>query len=130
MELLAFVERNWTALAAAPLAFVGALLIGGTLGYWLARSHYVSLADARTALVDATRERLVAAQEDLARARTQETESRQEIGYLVGRLTTHGEELQAIQQQLKTLPNIIVSDRPPSPDDKAPEGTLWFNTSP
>jgi uncharacterized protein HemX len=125
MDALEYLSRNWEVVASAPVAFLVALGLGGVAGYWLAMGHFKGAAAAKSALAEATRERLEATQEDLARLQARDSAARQEIGYLVGRLTSHGEAIDQIRNEVDQLPRIIVSDRPPGPDDTAPEGSMW-----
>lgn len=125
MDTIDFFSRNWAALTVAPGAFIGSLVVGGTIGYWLARQHYQGTAAAKQAESDATRERLAHAQEQSRLLHQQNAAAQQEVGFLVGKLASHGEELDGIRRELSELPRIVVSDRPPTSDDQLPKHTLW-----
>lgn len=128
MDILDFMAANWQVLASAPLALLGAVAVGGFIGYWLARAHYQGEAKASRILADAARERLAAAQEETNRLEAHAAEAQQQVGYLMGRLSAHSEDIEFLKEEMRALPRVIVSDRPPGPGDEAPHGTLWVTT--
>lgn len=125
MDIMDLLSRNWEVLSSAPLAFLVALIAGGLAGYALAKAHFKGLVAGKSALAEAIRERLEAAQEEVVRLQARDSEARQEIGFLFGRLTTHGEAIEEIRNEVTKLPRLTVSDRPPGPYDIPTPGSLW-----
>ncbi|HEX6747977.1 MAG TPA: hypothetical protein VF092_11855 [Longimicrobium sp.] len=107
-----FLHEYWAVIAANPEVFTvfAAIVIS------------VSAAVTRAVMggaLDANKERLEAAKEEIARLHGQKDE-------LLSRLEAHGEDINYLKRELAKRPPIIVSNRSPGPDDDAEDGTLWF----
>jgi hypothetical protein len=72
--------------------------------------------------LEASRERLAGAKDEIGRLRGEKDE-------LLRRLETHGEDIAALKKDLAALPRIHVSDRPPGPGDTVHDGDLWIQPS-
>lgn len=135
MSILDFLKNYWTILTASPIAFLGTLFIGGAAGYWLARNRYLGTAEAARERAQAGQDkaqlsesRYKAALEDLEHTRDRAALAEKQAAFLVGKLILHGEQLDELQHQMKSVPKLIVSSRPPGPGDPPTDGTIWIQT--
>jgi hypothetical protein len=107
-----FLKDNWAVVSAAPLTFILFALAVASISVALTRA-------VMGATLEANRERLEAAKEEVARLRDQKDE-------LIKRLGAHGEDIAKLKSELAALPRIHVSDRPPGPGDIPRDGDVWF----
>lgn len=111
-----YLKDNWDVVAADPLTFVLFALV----------LISASVAVTRTLLghaLEASRERVAAAHDEVARLRGEKSE-------LLKRLEDHGDSITSIRAELAALPRHHVSEGPPPPDGEFRDGDLWLQVEP
>lgn len=97
--LIEFLKAYGTLVAAHPFAFLVVAILAGAGGFGAAKALDSSL-------LEANRERLLAAQEDFARVKEQREE-------LIAQLGSHGEDTSAIRARLERVPIAAVATEAP-----------------
>jgi hypothetical protein len=110
-----FLKEHWSVVSEAPLTFILFAIVIGPAVFAFSR---IVLGGA----LDASRERLAAAKEEIARLKSHRDE-------LVKRLGTHGEDIEEIKAALAAAPKIHVSDEPPPASGFGKDGDIWLQTS-
>jgi hypothetical protein len=112
MEISDFLKDNWAVVSAAPLTFILFAIVIASVSVGLTRA-------VMGGTLEANRERLKAAKEEVARLKDQKDE-------LIKRLGAHGEDIAKLKSDLAALPRIHVSNRPPGPGDLSKDGDVWL----
>lgn len=109
MDIATWLQSQWAAVSAAPVAYLVTVVI-----IWAAAVRFT-----RSRLGDEA----AAARERVEHFRQRVSELEGEKSELLNKLQAHGEDIAAIKHELATRPRIFVS--PDEPKDTKP-GDLWF----
>lgn len=112
MDIAAFFKEHWAALAAAPLTFFLFALVVSSVVFVLTR---IVIGGA----LEACRERLAGAQDEVARLKGERDE-------LFRRLEAHGEDIKEIKASLAAAPKTYVSTEPPPAGGFGKDGDVWL----